>query len=197
MATKTKRQAAEQNYAKAMSHGDRAEALRILNERVASTNEIANELGLDVRKLGYHVRKLHEWRFIEIADTRQVRGAIETFYRATDLPIVYSEEWDEIPEERRPGLVGEFTQAIIDNVVRSVDAGVLGSDGDFWIGPIPQVMDREALKELVALYDEYKEKAADIAADYGGRRANGEAGEAVHVVSAVACFPVPAPSKKA
>ena len=197
MATKTKRQKAEQNYAKAMSHGDRANALKILNERTASTNEIANELGVDVRKLGYHVRKLHEWEFIEVADKRQVRGAIETFYRAAALPIVYSDEWDEVPEERRPGLVGEFTQAIIDNVVRSVDAGVLGSDGDFWIGPIPQVMDRDALKQLVALHDEFKVRAAEIEAGYGERQANGEAGEPVHVVSAIACFPVPPPSKKA
>jgi DNA-binding transcriptional ArsR family regulator len=197
MATKTKRQVVEQNYAKAMSHGDRARALKILNERTASTNEIANQLGVDVRKLGFHIRKLHEWEFIEEVGSRRKRGAIETFYRATNLPIVYSDEWDEVPEERRPGLVGEFTQAIIDNVVRSVEAGVLGADGDFWIGPIPQVMDREALQELVALYDEYKLKAADIAADYGERQGNGEAGESVHVVSAVACFPVPPPSKKA
>lgn len=197
MATETKRQKAEQNYAKAMSHGDRAKALKILNERTASTNEIATELGVDVRKLGYHVRKLHDWGFIEVAGTRQVRGAIETYYRATDLPIIYSDEWDQVPERRRPGLIGEFTQAILDNVVRSVDAGVLGSDGDFWIGPIPQTMDREALKKLVALHDEFKDRAADIEADYGERLANGEAGEPVHIVSAIACFPVPPPSKKA
>lgn len=196
MATKTKQPKTAQKLAKAMSHEDRANALKILNERTASTTEIAKELDVDVRKLGYHVRKLHELGCIEEVDTRRVRGAIETFYRAVALPIVYTEEWDEIPPERRPALVGEFTQAIIDNVVRSVNEGVLGSDGDFWIGPTALVIDREGLQKLTALHDELNEKSLEIQADFAERQANGEGGEPLHIISAQACFPAAPPSRK-
>lgn len=200
MATKTERkrraQKREQNLAKAMSHKDRADALKIFNERTASTNEVAKELGLDVRKLGYHVRKLHELGCIEVVDTQRVRGALETFYCATAKPIVYSEDWDEIPEDRRPALIGEFTQAIIDNVVCSVNAGVLGKDGDFWIGPTPVVTDRQGLKKLVAFHEALNEKALEVQADYAERKANGEAGDPIDIVSAQACFPVSPLSKK-
>ncbi len=200
MATKTERQRQaqkrEQNRARAMSHEDRANALKIFNERTASTNEIANELGVDVRKLGYHVRKLFELECIEVVDTQRVRGAIETFYCATVKPIVYSDDWDEIPEDRRPKLIGEFTQAIIDNVVRSVNAGVLGKDGDFWIGPTPVVTDREGLKRLVALHEALNEKTLEVQADYAERKTNGEAGDPIDIVSAQACFPTSPLSKK-
>lgn len=188
MPTTRARQSEEQRLAKAMSHPDRAEALRILNERKASTSEIAEELGLDVRNLGYHIRKLRELECIEQVGTKQVRGALETFYRATVRPLVTDDEWDSVPADRRPGLVNEFFQAIVKEGARALEAGVLGEDSDFWIGPLPLKTDRKGFLELLELHDKLNRRAQMIEADYVKRAAKGEAGEEIEVISAHACF---------
>ncbi len=39
---------------------------------------------MDVSHLAYHIRVLRQLGFIELVETRQRRGALEHFYRATD-----------------------------------------------------------------------------------------------------------------
>jgi predicted transcriptional regulator len=188
MPTTTARQEEEQRLAKGMSHPDRANALKIFNERTASANEIAEELGLDVKQISYHVKRLLELELIEWVDEKRRRGAYETFYRAVERPLVSDEEWDAIPEDRRPGLVGEFFQAIIDQGVEAIRAGTVGNDSKFWIGPTPMSGDEQLLEELVALHNEVHERALEAQANYAERSVKGEAGKEINIVSALACF---------
>jgi DNA-binding CsgD family transcriptional regulator len=74
----------DQRLAKALSKPLRARALALIGEGVASPNAIANELGLDVRSVAYHVRVLRKLGCIELAGTKQRRGAIEHIYRVVD-----------------------------------------------------------------------------------------------------------------
>jgi DNA-binding transcriptional ArsR family regulator len=191
----TKRRQQAQNLAKAMSNEHRVQALRILSERAASPSEVAEELGLDVRKLAYHIVRLKELGCIEKVGDRQVRGAVETFYRAIEMPLVHTDEWEEVPPERRASLVGEFFQAILDEGTRALEAGTVGQDDKFWVGPAPYTLDEQGLAELVALHDEQFEKAAEIQADFADRQAKGEAGEPMKVVSVTACFRAAPPEK--
>jgi len=188
MPTTAASQGEQQRLAKAMSHPHRAAALTIFSERAASTNEVANELDLDVRHLGYHVRKLRDLECIEEVGTKRNRGAIETFYRATVKPMVSDDEWPAVPRERRPGLIGQFFRAILNEGLRSVKAGVLGNDSKFWIGPDPHKVDEQGLDEILALHNELHERSLEVVSAYGERRARGEAGEPVDVISAHACF---------
>jgi DNA-binding CsgD family transcriptional regulator len=71
----------DQRLAKAMSSPLRARALALIAEGVASPKAIADELGLDVRGVAYHVRVLRKLGCIELAETQQRRGAIEHIYR--------------------------------------------------------------------------------------------------------------------
>src|SRR6187397_2227073 len=68
--------------AKALSHPMRTRILAILNERVASPNEIAEMIGERLPNVSYHVRALLELDCIELVSTAQRRGAIEHYYRA-------------------------------------------------------------------------------------------------------------------
>jgi predicted transcriptional regulator len=74
----------DQRLAKAMSSSLRAQALTLIAEGTASPKAIAGELGLDVRTVAYHVRVLRELGCIELAETKQRRGAIEHIYRVVD-----------------------------------------------------------------------------------------------------------------
>lgn len=74
----------DQRLAKALSSPLRARALALIAEGVASPKAIADELGLDVRGVAYHVRVLRKLGCIELVETHQRRGAIEHIYRVID-----------------------------------------------------------------------------------------------------------------
>jgi DNA-binding CsgD family transcriptional regulator len=71
----------DQRLAKALSSPLRARALALIAEGTASPKAIADELGLDVRGVAYHVRVLRKLGCIELVETQQRRGAIEHIYR--------------------------------------------------------------------------------------------------------------------
>jgi predicted transcriptional regulator len=68
--------------AKALSNDVRARALHLIVATPSSPKSIADELGLDVRGVAYHVRVLKQLGCIELAGTQPRRGAVEHIYRA-------------------------------------------------------------------------------------------------------------------
>ncbi|HEY4279365.1 MAG TPA: winged helix-turn-helix domain-containing protein [Conexibacter sp.] len=75
---------------KALSHPTRVRVLELLQEReLASPVELANELDIPLGTVSYHIRRLEQLGFIELASETQRRGAVEHHYRARqtlDLP---------------------------------------------------------------------------------------------------------------
>jgi predicted transcriptional regulator len=63
---------------KALSHELRVEILTILNERVASPNELAKELGEGLSQVSYHVKVLRDYGTITLVKTVPRRGAVDT-----------------------------------------------------------------------------------------------------------------------
>src|SRR4051794_36963666 len=59
---------------KAIAHPLRHRILAILNERIASPKEIADELGERLPNVSYHVKTLDELGAIELVDTQPRRG---------------------------------------------------------------------------------------------------------------------------
>ncbi len=165
--------------------------MKILNERTASAKEIAEEPGENVGFVSYHVRQLLSLGCIERVCERRVRGAVETFYRAVELPIVDTEEWEEIPERRRAGLVGEFLQPTIDDTVRSVNAGILGATKNFHMTSSPLVTDEAGFLEMLAIHEETRLRLRQVAAESAKRLTEGSGGAEIHVSSFQACFEVP------
>lgn len=70
--------------AKALSNDVRAQALDLITDGAKSPTTIADELGLDVRGVAYHVRVLKKLGCIELVETLPRRGAVEHIYRAAD-----------------------------------------------------------------------------------------------------------------
>lgn len=78
----------KQLMAKAMSHPLRATLLPMVRDQERSPTELADELGVDLNKLAYHVRQLERLGCIELVRTRPRRGATEHFYRATSQSLL-------------------------------------------------------------------------------------------------------------
>src|SRR4051794_13068602 len=131
MATKTERRTPTQNRLVAMSHPLRARVLKVLNERVASPKEIADELGEPIPNVSHHAKRLVQLGCAELVDKRQVRGAIEHFYRATERPWVDADEWNELDPLVAEHFVCTIMQAGLDDFVSSVKAKMVGSDERF------------------------------------------------------------------
>ena len=87
--------------AKALSHPMRTRILAILNERVASPNEIAEMIDERLPNVSYHVRALLELGCIELVSTAQRRGAIEHYYRALTRPFFSDRDWKRLPRSGR------------------------------------------------------------------------------------------------
>lgn len=89
---------------KAIDHPLRRRMLRLLNEREEplSSMQMAEELGISLSITAYHVRILHELRAVVRAGKRQVRGALQRFYKSkveADPPIeTLLEETREVDE---------------------------------------------------------------------------------------------------
>jgi DNA-binding transcriptional ArsR family regulator len=69
----------DQRLAKALSHPLRARIFAILNEQVASPNEMAEMIGEPLPNVSYHARVLVDLGCIELVRTAQRRGAIEHY----------------------------------------------------------------------------------------------------------------------
>jgi|SRR5215218_1972569 len=90
----------DRRIAKALSHPLRSHLLGILNERVASPSEMAEELGESLQVVSYHCRTLLDLECIELVRTEPRRGALEHFYRAVVRPYFSDDDWSGCP--RRP-----------------------------------------------------------------------------------------------
>jgi DNA-binding transcriptional ArsR family regulator len=97
----------DKRIAKALGHPLRQRILHVLDEGVASPNQIAQRLQEPLGNVSYHVRILLESDSIELVETRPVRGAIEHLYRATMRPLIDDTDWARLPLATRRALVGQ------------------------------------------------------------------------------------------
>ncbi|HET9677581.1 MAG TPA: helix-turn-helix domain-containing protein [Solirubrobacterales bacterium] len=194
MATRAQRRQATQNRIKAMSHPLRAETFRLIRDQgPLSPREVAAELEADLKDVSYHVRKLSEFDCVEEVANRQVRGAVEHFYRATEQHMVDTEEWMELAEaepQMAEALTDEIVQSMVDDYTASRRASVVPLDEEFWIVRTPLLLDPEGIREMLDASQEYEEVINEIAARSAERRQK-EGTEEVPASSAVLFFKMP------
>lgn len=78
----TNPQAIDQRLVRALAHPLRVQILEILSERVASPNDLSEELGVELTHVAYHTRTLDRCGCLDLVDTAKRRGATEHFYKA-------------------------------------------------------------------------------------------------------------------
>jgi len=148
VAQKKQGRAVSDRLAMAIGHPIRIDALRILNERVASPSELAKELDMSVSQVSYHVKELRRQDCIELVKTEPRRGAVEHYYRATEPELVGDRELAQLSEAKRQEISTGVLQTVIAATAGSLQAGTFDRRGDRHLSWVPMQLDETGWKEL-------------------------------------------------
>jgi DNA-binding transcriptional ArsR family regulator len=163
--------------AKALSHPMRARILGILNERVASPNEIAEQIDERLPNVSYHVRALLDLGCIELVRTAQRRGAIEHYYRAIVRPFFSDRDWKRLPRSGRQAISDVALQIIWEDVSGAIKAGTFEARADRHLSHNALALDERGWKDMTKLLAGVLAEVEKIGADSASRlKESGEAG---------------------
>lgn len=153
-AKKSKSTSVDQKLVKALAHPLRVEILTILNERMASPNELSKELDEGLSQVSYHVKVLKDFDCIEMVKTEPRRGAVEHYYRATARAYLTDRDWKNLPESIKPGLSAAGFKMIVEDVVGAINGGAFNARDDAHMSWTPGVVDQQGWEESVELVND-------------------------------------------
>ncbi len=155
---------------KALAHPLRIELLRALEDRVASPNELAQELQADLGSVSYHVRRLVHLGFLKQVDQVPRRGAIEHYYTAIVGPRITDTAWSNVPTIVKRAMVGATLETVGRTVTAAAGAG--GFDiADAHLTRAPVVVDQRGWHDLAAELRSLTERITEIQRDSAARLA--------------------------
>jgi DNA-binding transcriptional ArsR family regulator len=167
---RTKTAGLEYRY-KALTHPFRVRAFDAFAEprgRIATTAEIAAELGLTVDQLSYHVRALERYGWLELVhESRKAgTGVIERFYRAGEVATYDERTWAALSPQERQVTTEHGIALIVADITAADEAGSLCARTDPHLSRTPLLIDNRAWAEigngLLALYDKADEIAGEV-----------------------------------
>jgi DNA-binding transcriptional ArsR family regulator len=184
--TKTKKKketGVDQRLVKALAHPLRVEILAILNERMASPNELSKELEEGLSQVSYHVKVLKDFECIEMVKTEPRRGAVEHYYRATARAFLTDSDWKSLPDSVKPGVSASAMRLILANVFGALQGGTFDARDDRHLSWTPGVVDEQGWQDTVDLVAETLDRTMKIHVDSAKRLAkSGDAGIPASVV---------------
>jgi len=154
---------------KALAHPLRVSILTALEHRVASPSELADELGVPLPNLSYHIRMLVQLDLLKLVKTRPRRGAIEHYYKANGPVMVTDRAWGEVPSIVKESM----TSSLLRTVGKQVDAAAARGgfdDNASVLARQTMKLDQKAWKELSRKLIELDKFATKLAADSEKRR---------------------------
>jgi DNA-binding transcriptional ArsR family regulator len=172
-------QDSETRMAKALAHPLRAKVLSLLNERVASPNELSRELHEPLGNVSYHVKALLELGCIELVDTAQRRGAIEHYYRALSRARLDESAFKKLPANVRNELTATLIQEAIQDAAHALKQGTIDERTDRHASSTRLTLDETAWKELQERLTGLYDRALELQAESAKRREDGSGGEEI------------------
>jgi DNA-binding transcriptional ArsR family regulator len=176
--------------AEAIAHPLRSRCLTILADRMASPAEIGRELGVDVGNVGYHIKCLRKANLVEEVSSRQVRGAVEHFYRAIVRPYISEEDEAEMSPAERDVFAETTLSLFAANASLALDVGTLTRRTEHYLTRMPLRVDEQGWLALEKLYDEMFERVYAIQ-DESARRLGGGEDPGIPTISFLAFFEMP------
>jgi DNA-binding transcriptional ArsR family regulator len=139
---------------KALAHPLRVSILSALEHRTASPSELADELGVPLPNLSYHIRMLVQLDLLKLVRTRPRRGAIEHYYKANGPVSVSDQAWGEVPSLVKEAMVSSSLRSIGKQV--DAAAAVGGFDDP------SSVVARQTLKLDAKAYKDLSRKLVEL-----------------------------------
>jgi len=185
----------DQRLARALGHPLRVQALTILNERVASPNELAKELEEGLSQVSYHVKVLKDCECIELVKTEPRRGAVEHYYRATSRAFLSDSEWQQLPASIKPGMSASLLQTIMDDAVEALKAEKFDARDERHLSWTPLIVDEQGWQDLSSALADTLERIFDIQAASASRLSDSE-DEGLPATVAMMGFEAPTSERK-
>jgi DNA-binding transcriptional ArsR family regulator len=164
-----------------LAHPLRTRMLSVLLEREASPKELAEEFGIPLANVAYHIQVLRKLKLIRLVRKTPRRGAVEHHYKADHAAHIGNAVWGEIPGLVKEGLVATGLSEISRDVSDAAATGGFEHE-DSHMSRSKLVLDQEAWDELAGLlkhaldrgYELEKEAAARLKKkDHEGERRTG------------------------
>lgn len=184
----------EQTLGALLAHPLRSRCLTILAERIASPNELSQELGAPLGTVSYHVTTLHKAGAVELVSEAPRRGAVEHYFRAVVQPCLDDEAFARLAPEKRSEFARQAFQLAMADASVALEAGTMGLRWDYHATRVPMVVDEPGWKELGLLFNETLEKVQAIKEACGARLRDG--GVSIPVTAFSAFFEVPPPRRR-
>jgi DNA-binding transcriptional ArsR family regulator len=150
---------------RALGHPMRTRILGMLDERVASPRQLADELEAPLQNVSYHVRELAKLGLIKLVRETQRRGAIEHHYTAVAAPHVSDEAWSDLPAIVRHRMTAAGLCEVFDHVNQAAAGGGFVAD-DVHLSRTRLTLDDQgraalvrALEATIARVDRIREQA--------------------------------------
>lgn len=139
----------------AMSHPLRVRILYAMNspERRCSATDIAEETGIDVKRLSYHMRELASLGFVEQVDERPVRGSLEKIYAPIKGVEAWALEYLAMPPALKQILAANVLRHGVEALGAAIDAGTFDARDDSMLGQDTFWADERGAQEAMAILD--------------------------------------------
>lgn len=179
----------DQRVIKGLGHPLRVEILAILNDRMASPNELSKELEEGLSQVSYHVKVLRDFEMIELVKTEPRRGAVEHYYRASTKVFIPVWVMKLMPRSAQRHMFSDVLADVEQDVGTSLETGTFDKRPDWVVGRDPRILDGEAREEVEELATEFFERYEQLEVDSDRRRRNGEGdGESIPTTAVMLVF---------
>ena len=118
--------------ARVFGHPLRVKIVYAMNgpERNRSASDLGELLGVDVKRLSYHMRELAAMEFIEQVDERPVRGALEKIYAPKKRLEAWDLEWSQMPANAKATIAAHTLGLGVRALGQAIDNGDFGKRDD-------------------------------------------------------------------
>jgi DNA-binding transcriptional ArsR family regulator len=170
-----KEPAIDQRIMKALSHPLRVRMLTLLNQKVASPSELADELDEPLGNVSYHMRFLADLKMVKLVRTEPRRGAVEHYYEALEPPLISDDDWAQLPVALRRSLSDSTLSEIARDLKGAGDAGGFDRE-NIHVSRMALTLDQQAWDELSTLLSNLLERARSLQDEANKRRKGSDEG---------------------
>ena len=171
----SKEPAIDQRIMKALSHPLRVRMLTLLNQKVSSPSELAEELDEPLGNVSYHMRFLADLKMVKLVRTEPRRGAVEHYYEALEPPLVSDDDWAQLPVALRRSLSDSTLSDIARDLKGAAEEGGFDRE-NIHVSRVALMLDEQGWDELSDMLSEVLERARGIQEQSNRRRKRADNG---------------------
>jgi DNA-binding transcriptional ArsR family regulator len=172
---------------KALGHPLRIGILTVLNDRMASPNELSKQLEEGLSQVSYHVKVLKDYEMIEMVKTEPRRGAIEHYYRAVSEVFLPSWQMKLMPKSGQRTAYSNVLIELEQDMCTSLETGTFDKRPDWVVARDPGILDNQGREEAEEAAADFLRRYKEIKGEAASRLGKGE-GEPVPTTAALLIF---------